>query len=481
VIHALRRLRSDESGMALGLAIILVVLVGVLAAGLLTFVNTDLQSVVEVNKGQKAFEMADAGAQLAKQHLKRDPRAAHYDVDSVSAPGYLDASCNRPTNDPEETPSVPYVDGNWSVENGGMTKTFAGGQFTVTIRWLSPSGTKTECKAPEASPPEGTEYYRVVSTGTYNGARRRVEAIYNTYDIGVPRAFFTTGTVQISNNTTITDVSIFSRSASSSSVGNGVTFSGTDRAYGDWAEYADGQPNPFNPTSRCTSTPGVGAVGTLTNKQSGRDYDAGAAATSCNAAVHKFEHPRSGSNMTFPFDPNAQPALAELEAEARRQQSESNNQHYYEDSGSGSPSLTYWPPETPGTTTVVYYKFTGSPGKLKWGVPESGTAITADGCKGPLSRGVLVVENGNFDTAQNAALFRGLVVVRGGTIENGNQDGQYDDTGGSTCVEGFANADDLIKIGGNVGAGNASEVLNMFDETPGLFGVRLWSWRELYK
>ena len=47
-----RRFIRDESGMALPVAIMMVVVVGVMGAGLLTFVATDLRSVVEVNQGQ---------------------------------------------------------------------------------------------------------------------------------------------------------------------------------------------------------------------------------------------------------------------------------------------------------------------------------------------------------------------------------------------------------------------------------------------
>lgn len=67
------RLLSEERGMALGLAIILVVIIGVMGAGLLTFVATDLRSVVEVNRGEQAFELAEAGIEVAKAHVAENP------------------------------------------------------------------------------------------------------------------------------------------------------------------------------------------------------------------------------------------------------------------------------------------------------------------------------------------------------------------------------------------------------------------------
>jgi Tfp pilus assembly protein PilX len=69
-------LLREDRGMALGLAIIVVVIVGVMGAGLLTFVATDLQAVMEVNRGEQAFELAEAGIEIAKAHLADDPNQA---------------------------------------------------------------------------------------------------------------------------------------------------------------------------------------------------------------------------------------------------------------------------------------------------------------------------------------------------------------------------------------------------------------------
>jgi Tfp pilus assembly protein PilX len=69
VVHLLR----EERGMVLGLAIIVVVVIGVMGAGLLTFVSADLQAVVAVNRGEQAFQLAEAGVEIAKAHLVDDP------------------------------------------------------------------------------------------------------------------------------------------------------------------------------------------------------------------------------------------------------------------------------------------------------------------------------------------------------------------------------------------------------------------------
>ncbi len=52
---------------------ILVALIGVMAAGLLTFVAADLDALMEMNWGQQAFELAEAGIGVAKAHLADDP------------------------------------------------------------------------------------------------------------------------------------------------------------------------------------------------------------------------------------------------------------------------------------------------------------------------------------------------------------------------------------------------------------------------
>ena len=76
----IRRLVDEEAGMTMGLAVIMLVLIGVMGAGLLTFVQRDLASVVEVNRGQKALDIADAGVQAGKGQLSSsDTTREHYD------------------------------------------------------------------------------------------------------------------------------------------------------------------------------------------------------------------------------------------------------------------------------------------------------------------------------------------------------------------------------------------------------------------
>ncbi|MDP9439350.1 MAG: hypothetical protein M3P49_11495, partial [Actinomycetota bacterium] len=75
----MRRFANDETGMTMGLTVIMIVLIGVMGAGLLTFVQRDLEAVVEVNQGQKGLEMADAGVEAGKRQILFDSEPASYD------------------------------------------------------------------------------------------------------------------------------------------------------------------------------------------------------------------------------------------------------------------------------------------------------------------------------------------------------------------------------------------------------------------
>lgn len=82
------------------------------------------------------------------------------------------------------------------------------------------------------------------------------------------------------------------------------------------------------------------------------------------------------------------------------------------------------------------------------------------------------MSNGDFTTQPNQALFRGVVIVRGGVAT----DGESADNG-NTCLEGFVNTTGTITLAGKVRPFSSNTVTNR----PGFYGVRLWSWRELYQ
>ena len=103
----IQHLRREEKGMALGLAIIVVVIVGVMGAGLLTFVSTDLQAAVQVNRGEQAFELAEAGIEVAKAHLATDPSPADWSSGELHMTGLDEDSV---------TVTIEHHDGNGSFE-----------------------------------------------------------------------------------------------------------------------------------------------------------------------------------------------------------------------------------------------------------------------------------------------------------------------------------------------------------------------------
>lgn len=470
-----QRFIKDESGVVLGLAIIMIVLIGVMGAGLLVFVRNDLEAVVEVNQGQKALEMADAGAQAARQHLLGDKRAAHYDVDSNSNAFYYDVNCDVPATDTYEPAAAsPDPVEAWSPESGGVTKNFANGQFNVTVRWLKPDATDSRCRAPVTSADAtGFDYFKVTSTGTVSGATRKVEVIYSTYSLNVPKGYYTPGDVNIAGTACIANVSIFSggnvdfdggggcKDDAGNSIGH---FKGQDLNYGDWNNPPS---DKFNKTARGTDKAGVGAVGTVTDSTSQGVRDFGS--NTSPKFVAAPSDPQPTSQITFPFNIDNQPNADQLCETAKERGT------YKAITTTGNASISTWP-DNSNADTVVCREFTGGGNSnvLKWAVSgDTNLAAPYDGCKGPIKEGTLVIKGGSFSTQPNTALLRGVVVVRGTSSDSDL--GSSTDTG-NTCLDGFVNASGTIKIAGTVRPSSATT-----DDPPGFFGVRQWSWRELYE
>lgn len=166
----------DESGVALGLAVIAVVLIGVLAAGLLTVLRSDLEATAQANGGQRALHLADAGAQAAAAQLRADSDPAHYDADRTDNTGWA---------------HVPPDGG-----QPGQTITLEGGTASVTIRYLLPARTVAQQRdaryAPERVPAGLPDYpdrdfFVAVSEGASGETRRKVEAILYARESGDTR------------------------------------------------------------------------------------------------------------------------------------------------------------------------------------------------------------------------------------------------------------------------------------------------------
>ncbi len=304
----IQRAIRDESGMTMGLTVIMVVLIGVMGAGLLTFVRSDLQSVIETNQGQNAMDIADAGVQAAKSHLRVDSFREHYDTNSsndcASGPRFGSDNWSKATqtltptncvgsttvtNNPADVSTTPWP------ENYGVTRLFGGGRFHVTIECfvqdasagcnVNPTGTiPSEISSAQASE---KKYFKITSTGysntTGDRAIRRVEAIYvtskRTY---APIAFWSPRDINFDGTSCTKKMSFFSgRNITGVTAGSGCGPTnpfGTgkfiahrppttepplpppDAVYGDWK-------NEYNPTRRTDASGnpitkvGFGALG----------------------------------------------------------------------------------------------------------------------------------------------------------------------------------------------------------------------------
>lgn len=481
--------------MTMALTVVMIVLIGVMGAGILVFVQRDLESVIDVNKGQKAFELADAGIQTAKQQLLSDAFRRHYDTTHTN-----DCANQNFRETPEDWSPAPNgypnnmdCTGVAVAKSGGsgVSRDFAGGKFTVTIQCLDQFGDSTTpdpCvtgggpadSAPEPSVPASSKtFFKVTSTGQYpadgSGAKRKIEAIFNTKDLGIPKGYYSPTKVDIGGGACLSYVSVFSLQDIDVGGGSGCPGPGSDHLQGADISYGNWQ-NAFNSTPRVSSNAGYGAVLDIDDEVSGRDYDGNDVP---DPAYPRFIQniPASGqtsAQMTFPFDYKTVENTADVERldfyeeEAKRQEAaEPGFQGHYQEISGTNPPLTVWPSNS-SYKTVVYVKLTdANPGKLTWDIgvpsdPDLGSPYPS-GCNAPIRKGILVVENGNFTTQPNRALFSGSLIVRGGTVENGD----YTDTG-STCLEGYVNANGEIIVNGSASPTNSPD-LSMSPGYPDLF------------
>lgn len=434
------RFVKDESGMTMALAIITMALVGVMGAGLLTFVVGDLSTVVEVNRGQKAFELADSGIRAGRQQLDRQPKPFFYD-------GLL------------------LDDVQWSKSKGGWTINSDDGSVLVTI----------EADAPTPG------LFRVSSQSTAGTAKRKIEAVFKLYPgVSVPAAYFTRNNLDIAGNTSLNGTSIFAMGradvSGSFSIGPDV-----DKGFGKWAATLDSTsyPNDFNQTARTSARGGIGAQGIL-NPQGSTPTNVAAGTRSFGSNTTPKVVPNYDAASTllpsqkiaFPFNTAADPDDIEiLRAKAKADEAATGYDHYREVPTS-SPNITTWPPNS-NPSTVVFYRFSSynSSNIVAWQL-SSGNAncSTSDPFKG-----VLVIENGNFDLGSNKTGFNGVVIIRGGNNSDPSR-GTFN-SNGTPCMTGYVNADGTMNMRGDFSSGDVPP-LNSLPAFSGYMGVV--SWRELY-
>jgi hypothetical protein len=143
-----RRFVNDESGMTMALAVIMVVVLGVMGAGLLAFATKDLDTVVEENRGQAAFGVADAGIEAAKRQLKSDCLGGNTCSDHYDGIGDDDLQ--------------------WSATEGGLLLKDLDGDGAGG----TPDNVNVKIRAIDS------DSFRAISNGTLGATTRKIEAMF---------------------------------------------------------------------------------------------------------------------------------------------------------------------------------------------------------------------------------------------------------------------------------------------------------------
>lgn len=450
----MHRLVRDESGIAMGLAVVLVVVIGVMGAGLLVFVRNDLEAVVTVNQGQRAFEAADAGVQAAKSQLNEDSCPESYGVESEDC-------------ESEDSSRA------WHEEDG------------MNIEGLS-QGEARESSAQVLIEANSDESFTVTSTGEYGDARRKIEAVFEEGSgLQIPEGYYTEHNIRL-QGAVVSSVSLFARE--DVTVKGATEFKSTrDRAYERWAETDDeySYDNPFNSEPRDSALVGIGAGGEIDADEDvvgegSRSYD-----DDTEPEFVISDGDQGDDEITFPFDPEDQipfdsdaiddsGAMDTLRRKAKELDKQDENYDYYHGDAEGTEKIEDWP-ENSTPETVVFYDFEddysgGNKVETRGNALEEGCSEEGDG-----DQGVIVVNNGNFELTGNNE-FNGIVIVRGG---DSNSEGTYLARGNS-CLQGYANASGEIDLGGTAD-GQEGEVEALGDLPAFGDRIQMTNWRELYE
>lgn len=479
----MRRLAWDESGIAMGLAVILIVIIGVMGAGLLVFVRNDLEAVVEVNQGQRAFEMADAGVQAAEQQLKSDSSSDSYDGSGAEESQWSSSSGNSNCSDL----------GEYGICLTDLYGTSTDNLVNVQIEYR-----------------EDENDFRVVSTGRYGDAKRSVEAIFEASSgVQIPPVFFTRTNLTITGSSSV-NTSTFAlrdvRITGSSSLGNNE-----DEKFGKWAETSGSDPYPndsgsfpndFNRTPRGTDLVGIATQGELrmTNsaadeflpgtKSFGGTYEQGAdrnCADPCPRVVPDYDASLlpDSEKIAFPFDvpsPSEDEAMIDtLRKRALQLEQENPGERHYFDSNPGDGvrqstgyedgykfDLGDWPSNS-DWDTVVFFDLE-SPEEIEWDISKNDVS-----CDDTSRKGIIVVNNGEFRVSGTDSGFNGGIIVRGNPPTDPDE-GTFRSSG-NVCMNAYVNASGEIKMSGSADLGNVPPLssLSSFES-----GVEQRNWRECY-
>lgn len=112
--------------------------------------------------------------------------------------------------------------------------------------------------------------------------------------------------------------------------------------------------------------------------------------------------------------------------------------------------------------TVVLFKFTSNSGRtVNWNVSRNCSSIDP-------SKGVIAIENGDFNLGNNNGSFNGAVVIRGCEFSSG----------GNACMTGYVNSSGGLNMSGDFTSGTVPPLTSL----PSFQGSSgdLLSWRECY-
>ena len=513
----------DETGMAMGITLVMIVLISVMGAGLLTFVMRDIDSVIETNRGQRAMDMADAGVQAAKAHLRVDSFREHYDTSRA--------------NDCEEGPRVGgdnwskatdiYTAANGSCvglstrtdvgstpwrEDQGVTKLFGGGRFHVTIECYDQSGDSTPVPPSTTSPPDPCnggatgsapenvlasekKFFKITSTGydnpTGSGTIRKVEAIYSTAKrTYAPIAYWTPKNIAFDGTSCVKKMSFFAggnilgatggNSAcgpSASPYASGrfiadrrtdVTPLPADAIYGDWYNADRNTNRRVNASGTPLTKVGFGALGLICSSSNPNSCTSDANSVANGYDDYDRTTGTKGQNKRM-VATAAVPTPGDRIA-------------FPFDPGNAlaDPSSVVDPGLVEEMRVAALEQgnlLTGAQTMNTW--PAEGAIVFVEGGdvtfrvnSTPKAEGVLIVRNGNFTFNNSSNGFQGVIIV----IGNGTTTGTYFQSGG-VDLDGYVSASGNIDIRGNVSPSTTIDYTNLNT----FYDLKLWSWRERYQ
>lgn len=232
-MSSMRRLRTDDSGVALILVLIAVVVVTVMGATLVIAGTRDLESSTSVQRATSALGVAEAAVQHAIQTLK------------TVGPTQLELSRLDCTNPQTGVASACYPDqstdgkGRWMNPTDATLPPADADQFLGSVGTTDVYRVWIEAIQPialTATPPVRIGIYRIVAIGSDNRnsqvrpGTRRVEQNVRVRVLDIPFALFAKEGMDLGGGPTTRTISVYA--TSDILWRNKLTFSGTDLYYG---------------------------------------------------------------------------------------------------------------------------------------------------------------------------------------------------------------------------------------------------------